>query len=184
MQTPLLAGREFTERDSRESPAVAVVNEAFAQRHFPNQNPLGQYLSANVRGERRELEIVGLVKNANNASLRGTPRSIVYVSYAQLSGDFPTTLEIRASGSVGQVASALRHIIQEKLPNAPVEVRALSGTGRSRDGSGTYDGYTCERIRDARADPVVHWALRLAGVYRHQTHAGDGHTNGARRTAA
>ncbi len=39
MQIHLLAGREFTDRDSADSPAVAVVNEAFAQRHFRQSEP-------------------------------------------------------------------------------------------------------------------------------------------------
>ena len=56
MQIQLLSAREFTERDSADSPAVAVVNEVFAQRYFAKQNPVGQHLSANVRGRRRELE--------------------------------------------------------------------------------------------------------------------------------
>ena len=38
MQTPLRAGREFTERDSAGALPVAIVNEAFARRHFPNQD--------------------------------------------------------------------------------------------------------------------------------------------------
>ncbi|MCU1334900.1 MAG: hypothetical protein JWO19_481 [Bryobacterales bacterium] len=43
MHTPLVSGREFTEQDEG-SPSVAVVNESFARRYFPNQNPVGKYL--------------------------------------------------------------------------------------------------------------------------------------------
>ncbi len=41
MQIQLLSGREFTDRDSADSPAVAVVNEVFAQRYFAKQNAVG-----------------------------------------------------------------------------------------------------------------------------------------------
>jgi predicted permease len=126
MQTGLLSGREFTERDTGNNRAVAVVNEAYARRHFPNENPVGQFLSAVVRGQPKELEIVGVVRNANLAGLRVTPPPTVYVSYFQLTGDFPTTLEIRASGSLGQVALAIQKELQPRLPDAPVEVQALS----------------------------------------------------------
>jgi len=126
MQIQLLSGREFTDRDSADSPAVAVVNEVFAQRYFAKQNPVGRHLSANVRGRRRELEIVGLAKNTNAAGLRAAPPPTVYVSYAQLTGDFPTTSALRATGPLGRVASAIQQALQSKLPGAPIEVRPLS----------------------------------------------------------
>src|SRR5712675_607682 len=126
LRTPLLSGREFTERESANDPAVAVINEAYARRYFPNQNPVGQQLSAFVRGELEDLEIVGLVSNSKLAGLRAAPPPTVYVSYFQLTGNFPTTLDIRASGSLPQVAAAIQKELQPKLPDAPVEVRALS----------------------------------------------------------
>jgi putative ABC transport system permease protein len=126
MQIHLLSGREFTDRDSADGPAVAVVNEVFAQRYFANQNPVGQHLSANVRGQRRTLEIVGLVKNTNAAGLRAAPPPTVYVAYAQLTGDRPTTLAVRATGPLSRVSSAIQQVLQSKLPGAPIEVRPLS----------------------------------------------------------
>jgi putative ABC transport system permease protein len=126
MQIRLLAGREFTNRDLADGPGVAVVNEAFVQRHFSNQNPVGQHLTASVRGQRRDLEIIGLVENTNAAGLRAASPPTVYVSYAQLTGDFPTTLAVRAGGPLGQVSSALQQALQSKLPGAPIEVRPLS----------------------------------------------------------
>jgi predicted permease len=126
MRTPLLAGREFTEHDAKDNPPVAVVNEAFARRFFPNQNPLGQHLSAVVRRRPTDLEIIGVAKNTNLRGLRAMPPPTVYLAYSQLTGDFPSTLEIRASGSVGQVASAIQKEIQRKLPDTPIEVRGLS----------------------------------------------------------
>jgi len=49
MQTPVRAGREFTERDSLENTPVAVISEAYAAHFFPNLNPIGEHLSAQVR---------------------------------------------------------------------------------------------------------------------------------------
>jgi predicted permease len=126
MGIALLAGREFTEYDTASSPGVAVINERYAQRFFPKQNPLGQHLAAVVRGQKRDLEIVGIVKNTRVASLRAAPPSTVYVAYAQLTGDFPTTLEVRAAGPLGPVAAAVRGALQSRLPNAPIEVRQFS----------------------------------------------------------
>ena len=44
MQIPILAGRDFEERDRPGSPAVAVINEVFAKANFGDRNPLGQHL--------------------------------------------------------------------------------------------------------------------------------------------
>jgi hypothetical protein len=58
--------------------------------------------------------------------LRAAPPSTVYVAYAQLTGDFPTTLEVRATGPLGPVAAAVRGALQSRLPNTPIEVRQFS----------------------------------------------------------
>jgi ABC-type antimicrobial peptide transport system permease subunit len=105
---------------------VAVVNDAFARRYFPNQKPLGQFLSAVVRGERKDLEIVGLSSDTSAAGLRNPPPPTVHVSYLQLPDGIPTTVVVRASGSLSRVASALQHAIQPRLPTVPIEVLPLS----------------------------------------------------------
>jgi len=126
MQIPLIAGREFTDRDAAGGAGVAIVNERYAQRFFANQNPVGRRLAASVRGEKRDLEIVGLAKNTSAAGLRQAPPATVYVAYAQLTGGFPTTLEVRAAGPIGAVASAMLGLLQVRFPNASIEVVPLS----------------------------------------------------------
>src|SRR5205807_2651308 len=42
MGIPLIAGRDFTPSDNTKAPAVAIVNEAFARRYFPDESPLGK----------------------------------------------------------------------------------------------------------------------------------------------
>jgi predicted permease len=126
LQIGLRAGRDFTDHDAADSPGVAVVNEAFAQRHFATQDAVGRHLSARVRGKRRDLEIIGVVRNTNAAGLRRPSPPTVYVAYRQLTGDFPTTLAVRAASPLGRVASDVQHALQSKLPGAPIEVRPLS----------------------------------------------------------
>lgn len=126
MQTAVRSGREFTERDSVAAPPVAIVNDAFVRRYFPDQNPLGQHLSAIVRGERKNLEIVGLSSDTSAAGLRNPPPATVYVSYLQLPDGIPTTLVVRAIGSPNRIASALQRALQPRLPSVPIEVLPLS----------------------------------------------------------
>jgi len=126
MQTPVLGGREFTDRDDRTAPPVALVNEAFARRYFPGASPIGQYLSAEVRNERRDLAVVGLVKDTNAAGLRRAAPATVYVSYRQLTSNFSTTIEVRAAGPLAGTAEAIRRAVQAKLPDTAISVRPLS----------------------------------------------------------
>jgi ABC-type antimicrobial peptide transport system permease subunit len=126
MQIRLLQGREFSDADSSDRPAVTIVNQAFAQRFFPNRNPVGEHLSATVRGERKDLEIIGVAENTYSIGLRVSPRPMVYVAYAQLNGDVPTTITVRTSGSLTQTSRAIEQVLQSRLPNTPVEVRPLS----------------------------------------------------------
>lgn len=123
----LLAGRGFNDRDTIGSPPVAVVNEAYALRYFNGANPVGHYLSAKVRGHATDLEILGVVKNADLAGLRKAAPPAVYVPYYQLLGNnFPTTLAVRVSGSLSKAAAAVHDCLQPRLPNVPIEVRPLS----------------------------------------------------------
>ncbi len=126
MQTPIVAGRDITERDDATAPAVALVNQAFARRYFKNGQPLGQYLSAIVAGDRRDLEIVGVAKDTSAAGLRREAPATVYVSYRQMPGRFSTTIEARVSGSLSATAEAIRQALQPSLPDTPIDVRPMS----------------------------------------------------------
>ncbi|MGC4049788.1 MAG: ABC transporter permease [Paludibaculum sp.] len=124
MQTRLIAGREFNERDDGEV-RVAIVNEAYTARHFPGRNPIGEHLTATVAKPARDLEIVGVVANVAAGALRRPSHPTVYVPFFQ-QPPRSAALEIRAAGSLAQVAEAIRKELQPAFPSSPLEVRALS----------------------------------------------------------
>jgi putative ABC transport system permease protein len=76
---PLAKGREFGRFDASGRPLVAVVNEAFAARHLPGEDPLGQRVV--VFGAPRE--IVGVVPNERFSGLEAGPATAVYLPLAQ-----------------------------------------------------------------------------------------------------
>jgi predicted permease len=61
--TPIVKGRGITDQDSSLSRHVAVVNEAFARKFFPNEDPIGRHFGRES-GASREFEIVGIAKDA------------------------------------------------------------------------------------------------------------------------
>jgi predicted permease len=97
------AGRAIEERDTKTSPSVAVVNEAFAQRFFGRRNVVGEYIAPEIRGNLdppRPMLIVGVVGNAVTQSLRYEAVATVYQPLAQLAvpismGEF--SLSVRAA---------------------------------------------------------------------------------------
>ena len=63
MSIPLQQGRFFTAADNERAPSVVVIDEVFAQKYFPNENPLGQRL--NLSGVEAPAQIVGVVGHVN-----------------------------------------------------------------------------------------------------------------------
>jgi len=82
MRIPLLAGRDFTPTDTKQSPNVAVVNEVFARLFFSGEDPLGHRLD--LQGQFRDpLLIVGVVGNVRDFGLDEQPKPGIYYPYLQ-----------------------------------------------------------------------------------------------------
>jgi predicted permease len=77
MQTRFIAGREFDERDNRNSPAVAIVNHAFARRLLPGEDAIGKRFRFSPRGS--WLQIVGIVEDGKYRSLSEGPTPVVFL---------------------------------------------------------------------------------------------------------
>jgi predicted permease len=110
--TPLIAGRDFNKYDTPQSPSVAIVNETFVKKFFPNTNPLGKtyqwrpndILSAPV-------EIVGVVKDAKYFSLREPVPPTSFRAESQEKPRFFAVIEIRSSTNlIPAVESAMAEV--------------------------------------------------------------------------
>jgi putative ABC transport system permease protein len=111
MSIPLLAGRDFSDADTRQSPNVAIINEAFARRHFAGEEPLGHRLK--LQGQQRDpLLIVGVVGNVRDFGLDEQPTPGLYVPYLQdpLSETYKRSMTIvaRTKSDPGAAAEPLR----------------------------------------------------------------------------
>jgi len=111
----LRAGRTF---DSRDTPAVAIINEAFARRYFQNEDPIGKVIripDSKKREPGKPREIVGVVGSVRQRGLREEAVPILYVHYT----DFATgniALTVRTKEKPALVLPALRAAIQQLNP--------------------------------------------------------------------
>lgn len=81
LRTPVLAGREFNERDTETSSPVAMVNQTFARRFLADQAVLGKWV--NIAGEPERMEIVGVVEDVKSRSFRRETEPAVFIVSAQ-----------------------------------------------------------------------------------------------------
>jgi putative ABC transport system permease protein len=84
MKTPVVQGRAFTRTDTKDSPLVIMINEAFVRKFFPDRNPIGQQVMID-RDENKSppCEVVGVVGNSRHDSLAAPPGPEMYVPFPQ-----------------------------------------------------------------------------------------------------
>jgi putative ABC transport system permease protein len=86
LRTPLLAGRNFNDGDTKSAQLVAVVNETLARKFFPKGDALGKYfrIEPDPGKPAPPIQIVGLVKDAKYESLREEAHATAYFPIAQI----------------------------------------------------------------------------------------------------
>jgi predicted permease len=124
MRTPLLAGRDFTDRDDKSSAGVAIVNQAFVARFLPAGHALGQRVSL-ARVADSGVPIVGVAKDMISQSLREAPPPTVYLPLFQRQTEFPAFV-VHAAGSLTRVASELRRVLQPGMPGAAIQIHTMT----------------------------------------------------------
>jgi putative ABC transport system permease protein len=121
MGARLLDGREFQPQDSdAASPMPLVVNEVFARKYFAGERAVGRRMTTERRGERTVYEIVGVVANVRDGSVRG---EISPYAFSPI-GDAGGTLEIRSSLDPRVLADQVR----QELPRVHASLRLVDVT--------------------------------------------------------
>jgi putative ABC transport system permease protein len=125
MGATLLKGRDFTAHDSDTSPPVAIINESFAKRHWPNEDPLGKRIR--VGDATAELsEIVGVVKALKQDQWTAEPNLEMYVPYLQAPAPRGLTLVVRSTGDPVSLVGAIENQVWAIDKNVPVsEIRTM-----------------------------------------------------------
>ncbi len=84
LSIPVSAGRDFGENDARESPKVAIVNEAVQRKFFGGKSALGQFMQTNAGPDLGpKIQIVGIIKDSKYRSVTETNSETVFLPASQ-----------------------------------------------------------------------------------------------------
>jgi len=114
----LLRGRFFSDFDNEKAPEVAVVNEAFAQAYWPDQNPVGQRFKKTAAGS-PWITVVGVTANARTESLARASAPEIYLDLYQ-TGAKHLAILLRGHLDAAAVPAAVRQQVQSVDPTLPV----------------------------------------------------------------
>ncbi|MHB1225435.1 MAG: ABC transporter permease, partial [Gemmatimonadaceae bacterium] len=115
----LLEGRDFTARDDSTAPPVVLVNAALAGRLWPDGDWVGRTIRNSRDGER--MEVIGVVGNVKQFSVREPPRSFIYLPFGQ-HYESEMTLHVRTASEAGAeaIAAPVRALVAGLDPALPV----------------------------------------------------------------
>jgi putative ABC transport system permease protein len=122
-KVPLLRGRTFNERDTKDSPRVVIIDQAMAEQFFPGEDPIGKRLSVDAGNDEEGYvmsEIVGVVGRMRfHAVDEMVPLPIIYCSMAQAQRT-SLGLFVRSSMSAAALSKSIRDVAASIDPNQPV----------------------------------------------------------------
>ena len=131
---PVIRGRGITDQDTATSRMIAVVNEAFVKKFFPNEDPLGRHFGTFDQKYSADYEIVGVVADAKYNNPREPVRPMYFRPMSQFnttvteptdaraesSSLFPNSLTIRYAGDAASLESLVRRTLASINPNLTV----------------------------------------------------------------
>ena len=114
MKIPVLKGRDFTRADTKDSPPVIMINEAFARKHFAGRNPIGQQVLVNEPENKFDTrEVVGVVADTRHDSLAEPQGPEMYIPFAQdPNRSLDIVLRVSSTNLVG-LNSDVKRIVRE-----------------------------------------------------------------------
>jgi putative ABC transport system permease protein len=117
MRVPLHAGRDFTATDNAQTPKVVIVNETFARRFWPDQNPLAKHIV--VGRWPTPAQVIGVAADVKNKGLDQDTQAQLYLPFAQLPWGNMNLL-VRTAVAPQSMISAVRTQIAAVDPDQPV----------------------------------------------------------------
>jgi putative ABC transport system permease protein len=119
---PVLAGREFSDRDDARAPKVAIVNETFARHFNLGPNPIGKRMALGTSDTLPlDIEIVGLVRDMKYADVKGDVPPVFFRPHRQMSDVGSMYFYARTANDPASVLRAMTALVRRLDPMLPVE---------------------------------------------------------------
>src|SRR5437588_5807350 len=122
-KAPLLRGRTFNERDTKDSRRVIIIDQAMADQFFPGEDPIGKRLAVDAGNDEEgnvPSEIVGVVARMRfHAVDEMAPLPVVYCSMAQAQRT-SLGLFVRSSMGAASLSKSIRDVVASIDPNQPM----------------------------------------------------------------
>jgi len=164
---PLIAGREFTERDNSAAPKAGIVNQQFASHFFAGRSALGRKFGFSDL-KKPDIEIVGVVKDSHYAGVKQKAPRLFYTPWRQ-DQDFglgSLNFYVRSALPADRMIPQIRHLLASLDPDLPAEnLRPLDETIRRNIDS---DRMVLEL---AAAFAILATALAMLGLYGVMAHS-------------
>src|SRR5262249_51540527 len=117
MRIPLLKGRDFTDRDDLQAPLVSVINETFAKREWPGEDPIGkQFTTPNTHGP---IIVIGVVGDTKHYTATEAAVPQLYAAHYQVPLIF-SSLVARVSGPPMAITNDVQRAIWAVDKDQPV----------------------------------------------------------------
>lgn len=119
---PILKGREFNERDNEKAPGVVIVNQAFARKFFPNEDPIGKRIKPGISTLETDpvmREIVGVVSDVRNRNLSSELRPGYFLPVEQIPFN-QMTMVVRTTNDPHSLITAIQNEVHSMDPELPV----------------------------------------------------------------
>jgi putative ABC transport system permease protein len=170
MRIPVGRGRSFTPSEVATASHVAIVNETLARQYWPDQDPVGRFVtlfkSSQARadfGERFSVEIVGVVGDVRNV-IEDEPAPEVYIPYTVNPWGWVNVV-VRTSGDPDALMPLLSRAVAAVDPDIPVAGRQRPGTMRqSVSGQLARRRFTVTLLSGFAAGALLLAALGIYGV--------------------
>jgi predicted permease len=118
MKVGIVSGRAFTADDKADSTPVAIVNQEFAARFWPGQEPLGKRIRLD-NGKGKLVQVIGVARNSKYLFIGEPQYRYLYLPFAQEGGTRMVMLT-ESAGDPALLAAPLREIVRSMDPNQPM----------------------------------------------------------------
>ena len=131
--TPVLRGRPITEQDTPASQRVAVVDEAFVHKYFPDEDPIGKHFGFTQPGHSGDYEIVGIVRDTRYHDPMSKQSPMFFLPFfqanhfekqsfqrAEAQSQYGRDIELQVAGSAESVGPQVRRTLASIDPNLPI----------------------------------------------------------------